>query len=177
MEEGVGGGIDLAASCKWCKHSCSWLGHVEHRELLSTGELQTYPARSPSFVKVLVDSNLAAMATCWMVSNTPGTALSCPWIWHNANELQSFVGLSMLQEACKKIELEIIPQQLLDIPIFRSTCDVFLDRLQGHVRCHWVHFPFLYSVGFLDYKTISIFMSFKGSLGKKTRKVFHNLVL
>ncbi len=48
MEEGVGGGIDLAASCKWCKHSYSWLGHVEHREPLSTGELQIYPARSPS---------------------------------------------------------------------------------------------------------------------------------
>jgi hypothetical protein len=125
MEEGLGGGIDLAASCKWCKHSYSWLGHVEHREPLSTGELQTYPAQSPSFVKVLVDSNLAAMATCWMVSNTPGAALSWPWIWHNVNELQSFVGLSMLQEACKKIELEIIPQQLLEIPIFTSTCDVF----------------------------------------------------
>jgi hypothetical protein len=125
MEEGVGGGIDLAASCKWCKDSYTWLGHVEHRELLSTGELQTYPAGSPSFVKVLVDSNLAAMATCWMVSNTPGTALSWNWIWHNVNELQSFVGLSMLQEACKKIELEIIPQQLLEIPIFTSTCDVF----------------------------------------------------
>jgi hypothetical protein len=55
-----------------------------------------------------------------MVSNTPGTALSCPWIWHYVNELQSFVGLSMLQEACKKIELEIIPKELLDIPIFRS---------------------------------------------------------
>jgi hypothetical protein len=118
MEEGVGGGIDLAASCKWCKHSYSWLGHVEHREPVSTGELQTYPARSPSFVKVLVDSNLAAMATFWMVSNTPGTALSCPWIWHNVNELQSF-------EACKKIEVEIIPQQLLEIPIFKNTCDVF----------------------------------------------------
>jgi hypothetical protein len=60
-----------------------------------------------------------------MVSNTPGTALSWPWIWHNVNELQSFVGLSMLQEACKKIELEIIRQQLLEIPSFRSTCDVF----------------------------------------------------
>jgi hypothetical protein len=60
-----------------------------------------------------------------MVSNTPGTALSCPLIGHNVNELQSFVGLSMLQEACKKIEVQIIPQQRLEIPIFRSTCDVF----------------------------------------------------
>jgi hypothetical protein len=136
MEEGVGGGIDLAASCKWCKHSYSWLGHVEHREPLSTGELQTYPARSPSFVKVLVDSNLAAMATCWMVSNTPGTALSCPWIWHNVNELQSFVGLSMLQEACKKIELEIIPKELLDIPIFRSLfLIVYKKAMLGATGC------------------------------------------
>ncbi len=174
----MGGGIDLAASCKWCKHSYNWLGHVEHREPLSTGELHTYPARSPSFVKVLVDSNLAAMATCWMVSNTPGTALSWPWIWHNVNELQSFVGLICCKKLARKLNLKLSHNSSLKFPSSEVPVMSFLDRLhEGHVRCHWMHFPFLYSVGFLDYKTTSIFMSFKGSLGKKTIKVFHNLVL
>jgi hypothetical protein len=85
---------------------------------------------------------------------------------------------SSLLKLARKLNLKLSHNSSLKFPYSEVPVMSFLDQLQEcHVRCHWVHFPFLYSAGFLDYKTTSIFMSFKGSLGKKTIKVFHNLVL
>jgi hypothetical protein len=70
------------------------------------------------------------------------------------------------------LKLKLSHNSALKFPSSEVPVMSFLDRLQGgHVRCHWVHFPFLYSVGFLDYRTTSIFMSFR-FIGQEDNKSF-----